>query len=110
LVFYCIFINKFCKKFGRRVHFVCTLCAPMPWGFGVNSFKGGTWNCQKVYGWWSPIFVFYCIFMTKFFKPHPLLPPMVARNLLLKHSLLKVQKGGKEIMAKTLKCKVIFIL
>jgi hypothetical protein len=41
-------------------------------GFGGNSFEGAPWGCDKIYGV-GPIFVFYCIFMTKFFKLHP--PP-----------------------------------
>jgi hypothetical protein len=31
--------------------------------------EGSTWGCQKLLG--VPFFVFYCIFMTKFFKHSP---------------------------------------
>ncbi len=30
MVFYCIFINKFCKNFGGRVHFYPPLTSPSP--------------------------------------------------------------------------------
>ena len=42
-------------------------------GFGQIFLKVVLWIARK--SMWSPIFVVYCIFMTKFFEPSPLSPP-----------------------------------